>query len=250
MPCAFNKCAKINSCIGIVIAVIGGILLIAALTSTAAGFDIETTGGSSSFTVNMDSDCNYGLYIRASDTCEGSYPVTTPMLSVSHVASGTMSLPAPNSCGMIYTDSESNWEAAHDPALREVGSFSAVDDPLDCGHTDHCTQQELETGQGLCIPQCRTLMGPYRVTSSTNVWAVDWCEELGEALGGLVGGFILMVIGGLMGCIGSTFCLVACCCCCQGPDQPKYPPPAVQGQVVGQPVAMAVPVVVPVEGQA
>lgn len=233
MVCALNKCAKINACIGVIFMVIGGIVFIAAHVSVAAGFDIETQGGSGSFRVDVGTDSWHGVYIRASDACEEEmFSLATPTISIVHAASNTDTSFGGN-CGMINTNADENWEAAHDPPLRSVGSFTPADDDNDCGHTDHCSPDD--EANGMCFPQCRKLHGAYQVTCSTDCWVVDLGEEIGEAIGGIMGAIALLIVMAICLIAGTILLCVACCCCCQGPDQPKGGPP-VQGAVIGQPV--------------
>jgi len=244
MPCACNRCAKIQSGVGCILIVVGGIVILASYLGASASFDIETTGGGNSVQVNLDNeDCGHSLYIRASDPCEGDwFSMTTPTISAVHVATGTAA-DVSGGCSAIETDSEVHWEAAHDPPLRGVGSFSAADDPNSpCDSTAHCDNDDH--ANGWCTPRCRKLTGSYQVTSSTSIWVLDACEELAEALTGIAAIIIMVYVCVAIFLVGGIFFCVACCCCCQGPDQPKVPPP--QGQVIGQPVAVATPA----EGQA
>jgi len=235
MTCAFNKCAKINTCIGTILLIVAGIVFLSAHLSAEAGFDVETMGGGRSNRITVETNDLHGVYIRQSDTCEsgnlfGDEP-SNPTVTVQHVATSTEDDPYV-SCGSVCTDSESCWEAEHDPPLRSVGSFSPIDDPNDCS-MDYCDSDYCSESN----PPCRKLHGAYTVTCSTDCWMVDLGEELAEAVGGIMGAIVMLVVVIILAIVGSILCCVACCCCCQGPD--KGAPPPVQGQVVGQPVGSA-----------
>jgi hypothetical protein len=236
MTCAFNKCAKINTCIGTILLVIAGIVFLAAHLSAEAGFDMETMGGTRSFSVDVEADDWHGLYIRASDNCEAENMIqaSDPIITVTHTASQTNAAFSV-SCGFISTDPETSWEADHDPPLRSVGSFFPAEDQSDCGQ-QHCSQDEI--ANDMCYNPCAKLHGRYSITCSTDCWAVDLGEEIAEAIGGIMGMLVLLVVVIILLIVGTVVCCVACCCCCKGPDD-KGAPQAVQGQVVGQPVGSA-----------
>lgn len=222
---------------GVIFLVIGLIVFIIAHVSAAAGFDVETQGGSTSFTLTLtgtDSDLGHTVYVRVSENCEeqGFFDLASPTWDAVHSPTGTEASMHKH-CGMINTDAENNWEAAHDPPLRSVGTFNKADDQSNCGNTDHCSADDV--ANNMCFERCLKLAGAYQVTCSTQCWVVDVGEEIGEAIGGImaaIGLFIVMIILLLVG--GILLC-VACCCCCQGPDKGAQQPP-VQGQVIGQPV--------------
>merc|ERR1712217_645532 len=60
--------------------------------------------------------------------------------------------------------------------------------------------------------------GDYMITSSSaDIWVVDWCAEIGEAIGGILASLGLVVIAGIVFLISSILCCVGCCCC--GPEK-------------------------------
>jgi hypothetical protein len=239
MTCAFNKCAKINTCVGAILLIVGGIVFLSAHLSAEAGFDIETMGGSQSFTVSVEADDWHGLYIRASAPCEegnifDASVLSDPVITVTHQSSNT-NAGFTVSCGLISTDPETSWEADHDPPLRSVGSFMPAEDSNDCGE-QHCSQDDI--ANDMCYNPCAKLHGTYRITCSTDCWAVDLGEEIAEAIGGIMGAMVMLIVVVILLLAGAIVCCVACCCCCKGPDD-KGAPQTVQGQVVGQPVGSA-----------
>jgi len=221
MVCAFNKAAKILTGIGACFTIVGVIIVIAGTIGTAASFDIETQGGSTSFSLEMSggSGSLYSVYVRSSYDCDAN-PVD---VTVEHSsgADGTHY----ESCRALPMDESESWEKSHDPPLRYAGFFSQASEN-DCGRVD-------ENGAEQCA-----LAGTYRITCSTQCWVVDSLEEVGEAIGGLMAAFGLLIASVIVFCVGAILCFVACCCCCQGPDKGAAPPP-VQGMVVGQPVGSA-----------
>jgi len=239
MVCAFNKAAKILTCIGFCLSIIGVLCYVIALGSAASGFDIETQGGSRSFTISMaGGDLGHGVYIAQSASCTstdlfeiGNAATNDPLITYSN---GDQSETLSIQCSPIGPDSEETFENSHDPPIRSVGTMGAISQNSNgqCTDTSHCP--DSDSGDESCTGACN---GIYQISCSTDCWVIDAGEELGEAVAGAVGALLLMVVMALLLGIGGILLCVACCCCCQGPDKPAGPP--VQGMVVGQPVASA-----------
>jgi len=224
--------------------IIGLICVLAGYLAAASGFDIETQGGSTSFTISMSgSDFGHSVYIAQDAACTSYsyYPAAdaSPRIT-SSFSGGTTSVEVLElQCGMVNADPES-FEGSHDPPIRSVGVFRAHDDPTDdplsstgCQDTSHCNE-----GDAYCSPQCRTLDGNYEISCGSACWVVDAGEELGEAAGGIMAMFGLLVVCFILLGVGDLLLCIACCCCCQGPDKVPGGGP-VQGMVVGQPVGSA-----------
>lgn len=225
--------------------IIGLICVLAGYLAAASGFDIETQGGSTSFTISMSgSDLGHSIYIAQDAACtdsdwsgDGGNPRITSSFS-----GGTTSVEVADiSCGLVDTNPES-FEGSHDPPIRSVGVFRAHDDPTDdrnaggCQDTSHCNTDDVNS---YCIPQCRTLEGNYEISCGSACWVVDAGEELGEAAGGIMAMMGLLIVCFILLGVGDLLLCIACCCCCQGPDKVPGGGGPVQGMVVGQPVGSA-----------
>lgn len=222
--------------------IVGLLCLVIGIVSAATGFDIETQGGSTSFTIGMDaSDCGHSVYIEQSATClEGNWMDSddngTP--SITYQIGNNPVQYVDISCRPALTSDES-FEGSHDPPIRGVGTMNAMDDPAytcagcpACTDTSHCSDPQNQ----FCRPRCK-LAGQYQVNCGSRCWVIDTCEELGEAAGGFMAMIGLVMVMAVLLAVGDLLLCIACCCCCQGPDKPAGPP--VQGMVVGQPVGSA-----------
>lgn len=229
----------------------GLICFLAGYLSAAAGFDIETQGGSTSFTISMSgSDVGHTVYIAQSATCTpGNWMDDNDNGDprVRYQWSGATSGVAPPSevldisCGMVDTDTNpESFENSHDPPIRSVGVMNALTDPTDdvCQDTSHCSSDD-GTVDEWCIPRCRSLDGDYEISCGSACWVVDAGEEFGEAVGGIMAMMGLLAVMAILLGVGDLLLCIACCCCCQGPDKVPGGGGPVQGMVVGQPVGSA-----------
>lgn len=246
MVCAFNKAAKILTGIGCCLIITGVLCLVIGIVSAATGFDIETQGGSTSFTISMTgSDMGHIVYIAQDAPCTDSFDfsfgdsfteATNPEVTYSYGGiTETLSI----SCGTIYPPGAEpeTFEGSHDPPIRRVGSMSAMgeyENPT-CTDTSHCENSDTTNEYSTCSGACN---GEYQISCSTNCWVMDASEEFAEAAGGFMAMIGLVMVMAILLGVGNCLLCIACCCCCQGPDLKPGGGP-VQGMVVGQPVGSA-----------
>jgi hypothetical protein len=214
---AMDKRAMISFGCGAFLAVVGVIMVIIvfAVGGSAAGVDIAAEGTTLTLTVPAGDDehwktCGFAIYIAQSENCDATYAATTvtgPTPWQQSILTFT------NQCGnsQVYstTTNPDDWKAKHDPPLQMVGHL------------------EPRTGQPTTVHH-----GDYTVTSNNAViyYALDYCEELLEAVGAvaaMLGVFVVAVVMWIISCI---LCCVGCCCMNQSAAQSGAPPPVVVGQ--------------------
>jgi len=191
--------------------VLGSILYAVAHVQGNSAVSIEfASENSQSFTlvVNSYSHCGFTLFTQASEVCRAMEMST----SIQDPLSRRVDL-----LGDCQRKME-QWMLDNDPPIRKVGHFFIPNGP---------------SGQ--------MLLGNYAVSSSRPLWAVDACQQVGEAVSGI---FTAMGIFAASVAVLVAAAVAACvACCCMGPKEEQGAPaqgvvqsPAV---VVGQPVSVA-----------
>lgn len=206
--CEFNKSAKILLLMGSVFGILAVIMYIVghvgASASTDWGFKVE---GSSSATFDVAGDSLWGYEVSIKETEAASCSTHFSGTVVKDTNGDAVTLVDQ----MCKTLGRNQHQIENDPPLVTLATFYPV-----------------STGKG---DQKTTITGSYTITSSTEVWVVDTSEELGEAVGGVLGGALVVMVGLIFALAGSILCCVACCCMCTG-DSPQ----GGGGTVIGQPV--------------
>jgi len=175
-----NTKSKIIFGIASVLGLVGVILLLLAGTAGSAGSEVDfVVENEQSFTVNMPQDhCGFSVYLKDSEDCEAVKAATT--------------VKDPHGDDVFFFGDcdapQEEWAKEKDPAIRKLGWFF----------------QKEELGV--------KVVGDYSVTSSSPLWAMDWCGQIGEAVSGffaMLGIFVLAVIVFVVSCI---CCCIGCCC--------------------------------------
>mmetsp|Transcript_104768 Transcript_104768/g.303215 ORF Transcript_104768/g.303215 Transcript_104768/m.303215 type:complete len:222 (+) Transcript_104768:96-761(+) len=200
-----NRTVKALLCASLVVTLVGIILMLVAYMKGSEGIEVDwqATGvRETAFSVDADyhPTCGMAIYVKEVEECAEvvkGIEVDTPGSNWGAVVSLC------GSDGGIVTE--------------EYGTLSEV---------AHVTVSS--DGQTV-VP------GKYTVRSSAaDFWAIDWCSEIDEYVGGILaaaGYFYSAVVLFIISCV---LCCVSCCCSAQSPSKPQAP--AGGGMVIGQPV--------------
>ena len=200
-----NKTSKIIFGIAGVLALVGAIVIIVAVTtgseSTKVGFQVENQQNPTLKVENGKGRLGYALHFKASEhgSCDS-------------IKSGTTITAPSGSAPLLFAscqEAQAAWEASNNPPLRKLGHFF------------------LNENAGVKV------YGDYTISSSTSLWVVDSGEELGEAVGGIFAAMGIFVLGIVFFVISCIMCCVGCCCMGGVKETPAV---VVQGgaQMVGQ----------------
>jgi len=191
MPCQCNTPAKALTVVSVLTIVIGAIISIVAQVNASGAADIEFVAGPGktlSFQLEDTGEleagsggCGMSIYVRVNDPCSAEdFYVTDPSGDVRDL-SGNWG----GSCSKLENS---------DPPLQRIGSVHIN------SNYENTTFRDEE--------------GLYTVTGPVDMWAVDGCKELGEAVGGVFAAGVTWLIA-IAIIIGGLICAcVACCCAC------------------------------------
>jgi len=193
MGCECNKTAKIVFIVAIILTLVGGIIVIGAIATASASFDVgfeieKKSSGSVTVQSGHSNVWKFEVYISQSDW-ESKSKCNTIHAGVT-ITGCTSTDNAPiifmNQCSDTSSTVDGTWQKGNDPPLRRLGSFPGRLQSLDPGT---CT-----------------------ITSGKELWVVDAAEEVGEAVGGIMAAIGLVMVGVVVALIGSILCCVGCCC--------------------------------------